>query len=162
MDFIIEDGQIFFETGETRLVSRLINGKYPEYKHIMPQSYQTRVVVAREAIISLVRVVSVFGNNNNPELTLKIDEKDKNIILEGKSSENGESTSRINCAVVGPGLEVVLNAKYLLDGLNNVKTNQVAILLNNNTSPIGIKEISEKNGEVLGGYAYIVMPIKNS
>ena len=161
MDIILEDGQVFFETGGGRLVSRLINGKYPEYKHIMPQSYQTRVVLDRELAISLVKVASIFGNNKNLELTVRLDDKVKIIIFEGKNIEMGENISQTGVDMVGPGLEVVINAKYFLDGLNNISTQKVALLFNNNSSPVGMKNISEKKGEVLGGYVYIVMPIKS-
>jgi DNA polymerase III sliding clamp (beta) subunit (PCNA family) len=62
--------------------------------------------------------------------------------------------------IVGPSQEVVFNSKYLLDGINIMGTSKVSILLNNESSPVAMKEINEKTGEVLDEYVYIVMPIK--
>lgn len=157
----IEEGQIFFETGEVRLVSRLINGKYPEYKHIMPKDYKTRAVLPKDTFQSLVRMASVFTTNKGGEVTLKIDSESSKLYIVVKSVDTGENDSEVKIDVVGPSQEAVFNYKYLLDGINTIRTSQLAILLNNDSAPAAIKEIDDKSGEVLDGYTYIVMPIKN-
>ncbi|HPN96202.1 MAG TPA: DNA polymerase III subunit beta [Candidatus Moranbacteria bacterium] len=156
----IEDGQIFFETNGTILVSRLINGKYPEYKHIMPKKYNTRVVGDKKTIQSAVKMASVFAAGKGSEISLKIDSEAKKVFIGAKSVEVGENSTELNFDVSGPSQEIIVNSKYLLDGINTVSTSQVAILLNSESTPVAICEINEKTGEVLGDFVYIVMPIK--
>lgn len=157
----IEDGQIFFESNGTRIVSRLINGKYPEYKHIIPSSFKTRVVVEKSKIQSAVKMASVFTSNKAGEIFLEINADKKKIALGAKNAEVGENISEISVDITGPDQKVVFNPKYLLDGLNSINTEKVAVLINSETSPVAVKEIDEKTGEVLENFVYIVMPIKN-
>jgi DNA polymerase-3 subunit beta len=160
VNIAIEDGQIFFEINSVNIVSRLINGKYPEYKHIMPKEFKTRIVGEKSGIQGAVRMSSVFSKTKNSEIVFKIDSEANKFFIEAKSVECGENSTELAVDIVGPSQEVVFNAKYLLDGINIIGTSKLAILLNSESSPVAIKEIDEKTGEVLEEYIYIVMPIK--
>jgi DNA polymerase III subunit beta len=157
----IEESQIFFEVNGTSIVSRLINGKYPEYKHILPKSFSTRIVGMRSLIQSAVKMASVFSSGKNSEIVLKIDSETGKSLIESKSVEVGENVTELNFDASGPSQEVIFNSKYLLDGINSISTSQVAVLLNSESTPVALKEIADKTGEVLDGFIYIVMPIKN-
>lgn len=161
IEIIVEDGQIFFEFEGIRLVSRLINGKYPEYKHIMPKEYKTRVVGEKSVLLAAVKMASIFASNKNSEISLKIDAQAKKILVGAKSAEVGENSTELKFDITGPSQEAIFNARYLMDGINTISTPQLAVLLNSESTPVGIKEINEANGEVLAEYTYIVMPIKN-
>lgn len=156
----IEEGQIFFEAGDIKLVSRLINGKYPEYKHIMPENFKTGVVLEKSLLQSILKMASVFSEKSS-EITLKIDAGSSKLFIDVKSAETGENTSEVKLDVRGPSQEIVFNAKYLLDGVNTISTSKVSLLFNSDATPVALKEIDEKSGEVLENYIYIVMPIKN-
>ena len=156
----VEEGQIFFELGSTQLVSRLINGNYPDYKHIMPSEYKTRVVGEKEKIVRALKMASIFSSQSN-EIVLKVDtKKPSKVVIEASSDEAGENSSEIELEVSGPNQEVVFSPRYLVDGFNTVGTEKVAILLNDDKSPTALREINEKDGKILGDYVYIVMPIK--
>jgi DNA polymerase III subunit beta len=157
----IEEGQIFFEVSGTVVVSRLINGKYPEYRHIMPQNYKTRIVGDKNAILAAVRMASVFSSGKSNEVSLKINSGHKKILIEARSVETGENLTELKFDVTGPDQEVVFNAKYLLDGINSISSGQIAWLFNSGETPAAMREINESSGEVMENYTYIVMPIKN-
>lgn len=157
----IEEGQIFFETDGTKIVSRLINGKYPEYQHIIPKEFKTSVLGKKQEIQSAIKMASIFSSTKTSEIVFKIDAENKKSFVEARSAETGENSSELNLDIVGPSQEVIFNSKYLLDGINIIGTEKAAISLNNESSPVAIKEVDEKTGEVLGEYIYIVMPIKN-
>jgi DNA polymerase-3 subunit beta len=160
INIAIEDGQIFFEINGVNIVSRLINGKYPEYKHIMPKDFQTRIVGDKNGIQGAVKMSSVFSKTKNSEIVFKIDSEANKFFIEARSVECGENSTELIVDITGPSQEIVFNAKYLLDGINIINTHKIAILMNNASSPVAIKEIDEKTGEVLDEYVYIVMPIK--
>jgi DNA polymerase-3 subunit beta len=157
----IEEGQIFFEFLGTRIVSRLINGKYPEYKHIMPNDYKTRVVGKKSVFLGAVRMASVFISAKSNEIALKIDSESKKVYTEGQSVEMGENSTELNFDITGPSQQVAFNPRYLLDGINSIGTNNLAVLINSESTPVAVREINETNGEVLMNYTYIVMPVKN-
>lgn len=157
----IESGQIFFEIEETKIVSRLINGKYPEYKHIMPKDYKTRVVLEKSVFQNAVKMANIFASGKSGEISIKIDSGAKKIFIGASSAETGENSTELKFDVSGPSQEVILNSKYLLDGINSISTSKVAFLMNSESTPIALKEINEQTGEVLHDFTYIVMPIKN-
>jgi len=157
----IEEGQIFFETEDTMLVSRLINGKYPEYKHIMPKEYKTRIVLDKNIFQNAIKMASVFASGKSNEISIKIDAEAKKIFVSAKSAETGENSTELKFDIVGPSQEVIFNSRYLLDGINSIATSKVALLLNSESTPAALKEINEQTGEVLPDFTYIVMPIKN-
>ncbi|MFZ2193842.1 MAG: DNA polymerase III subunit beta [Candidatus Moraniibacteriota bacterium] len=157
----IEDGQIFFEFNEMKIVSRLINGKYPEYKHIMPETYKTTIIGEKRVLQNALKMASVFANNKSSEVVLKIDSQAGNIFINTKSAEVGENSTEIKFEAQGESQEVVFNLKYLLDGINAITTTNLALMANSDASPVALKEVAEKNKEVLVGFTYIVMPIKN-
>ncbi len=161
IEVAIEENQIFFEVNNIKIVSRLINGKYPEYKNIIPKEYKTVVIGEKETIQNAVKMASLFTSRETNEITLKIDSQNKKVFILSKSSEIGENSTKINFNITGPSQEVVFNAKYFLDGINIVSSYQLAILLNNDLTPVAIKEVDNKTKKTSNDFIYIVMPIKN-
>ncbi|HAI73974.1 MAG TPA: DNA polymerase III subunit beta [Candidatus Moranbacteria bacterium] len=161
VDIIIEEGQIFFEFAGIKMVSRLINGKYPEYKHIMPKSYKTTIIGDKKVLQSALKMASVFADSKANEVVFKIDAQEKKILIDTKSVEAGENSTELNFEVQGETQEVVFNLKYLLDGINTLATDNIVLFVNSETSPVALKELDEKTGQPAENFTYIVMPIKN-
>lgn len=157
----IEEGQIFFEVGELKLVSRLINGKYPEYKHIMPQTYKTTIVGDKKILQNALKIAGVFANTKSNEVVLKIDTSENKILIDTKSAEVGENSTEIDFKAQGDSQDIVFNLKYFLEGINVINSNKLSLAANSDSSPVAIRELDEKTGEVLANFTYIIMPIKN-
>ncbi|MEI7425394.1 MAG: DNA polymerase III subunit beta [Candidatus Moraniibacteriota bacterium] len=161
IEIFIEDGQIFFELGGMKIVSRLINGKYPEYKHIMPQTYKTTIIGDKRVLQNALKMAGVFVSEKSKEIVLKIDAEKKNILIDTRSVEVGENSTEIKFEVLGESQEIVFNLKYLTEGINVVTTDKIALLANSDSSPVAIREFSESTSAVLIDFTYIIMPIKN-
>ncbi len=161
IEIFIEDGQIFFELGGMKIVSRLINGKYPEYKHIMPQTYKTTIIGDKRVLQNALKMAGVFVSEKSKEIVLKIDAEKKNILIDTRSVEVGENSTEIRFEVLGESQEIVFNLKYLTEGINVVTTDKIALLANSDSSPVAIREFSESTSAVLIDFTYIIMPIKN-
>lgn len=157
----IEEGQIFFDVNGTKIVSRLVNGKYPDYKQIIPANFKTRIVGGKTLFLNAIRMANVFSSRSGNEITLKIDADKKKIFIQSSNAETGENTTELNFDTQGPSLEVLFNSRYFLEGINAATTEQVAVLANSATAPVAIKEIDAKTGKILDDFIYIVMPIKN-
>jgi DNA polymerase-3 subunit beta len=163
-DFVkitIEDGQIFFEFRGTTLVSRLINGKYPEYQHIIPGEFKTTIIGEKSEFQSAIKMASLFAPGKTSEIALKMDSESGTVFIEARNGETGENSTELKLDTAGPSQEVVFNSKYLLDGMNTISSSKVAVLINAETSPVALREVDEKSGELGRDYIYIVMPIKN-
>jgi len=157
----IENSQIFFDLEGIKIVSRLINGKYPEYKNIIPKEFKTVIKGEKELIQGVIKMASVFTSGRSGEIGIKINSDEKKVLFEAKSVEVGENSSELKLDIEGPSQEIIFNSKYLLDGLNTLNTSQIALLINSGSSPAALREAGDEKGILAKDYIYIIMPIKN-
>jgi len=146
-----EDNQVLFETENTSIISRLIEGTFPDYSSIIPQKTDTNILLKREELINALKLASSFVSKTND---VKIAVKDKKVI-EVYSGDNsiGENKYLIPAKIDGPGMEIVFNWKYLLDGVRTGTSKDVFIGLSGSDKPALIKEPNDDS------YFYILMPI---
>lgn len=154
IDFYISDNQILFLIKSTQLVSRLIEGQYPDYKQIIPRKASTVAIVSKKELIRAIKVSVLFSKVNINDTRLKFKKNENIITVISASSNTGESNTRIESDIQGIDNDIVVNCNYLLDGLNNISDENIKIEIVNNNTPCVLK--SEKEN----GYLYIIMPIK--
>ncbi len=155
----IEEGQIFFQIGSVKIVSRLINGKYPEYKHIIPKEFLTEVVVSQEEMMRGVKLASVFASSKAGEVNLFLE--NKKMIISAKSAEAGENKTEIEIFLKGKDKQkITFNPRYLLDGINSISTEKAFFLMNNESSPAVLQMTDEKGKTPSPDFTYVIMPIK--
>lgn len=146
------NNQIIFIQGETILVSRLISAEYPDYQKIIPQAFETKVEVGREELLNAIKICSVFAREtaNIIKLTIK---KDK-IIVSANSPAVGEDNAEVEAKVSGEENEIAFNAKYLLDVLSIVNTEEMIFEM---TGPLNPGVFKIKNDD---SFLHLIMPIR--
>jgi DNA polymerase-3 subunit beta len=149
----IENNQILFNLPETQIISRLIEGNYPNYQQLISKQFDTTAVIIREELIKAVKIGSFFSSRIN-DVRLKVNAKKSEIEVFSQDVELGENSSQIKGDINGKDLEIIFNHKYLLDGLNNINAEKVIIGFNGEMSP-GIIRPEGKDD-----FLYVVMPIK--
>lgn len=155
----IEESQIFFQAGPVKIVSRLINGKYPEYRHIIPREFSTEAVVLKDEIARSVKLASIFTSSKAGEVSLSLEAK--RIVVEARSVEVGENKTEIEAAIKGGNEKIVFNPRYLLDGISSIGTNAIFFQMNSGSSP-AVLRMTDKSGKAPAPeYTYVIMPIKN-
>jgi len=154
--------QIMFESKmnevdhpEIQIISRLIDGEYPDYKEIIPKDYLTEVVINKEEFIRQLKTASLFVDKNN-EIVVSVNPEKKEIEIKVQNPDIGENLSFINAKIKGEKVSISFNWKFLLDGLNNIKSDEVILCLNGDSGPALIKPTKEDD------YLYVVMPVKIS
>ncbi len=149
----VNENQVFFTIGPTQIISRQLDGQYPPYKNIIPESFNTQIVVSRQKLQTALKTSALFSLESN---TTKIHySKDKQlIIVSSESQELGSGTVEILSQIEGESGELLINYKYLLDFLSQTTTETIRIKIVNNTSPIIFLEEGKEE------YLYLVMPIK--
>ncbi len=152
LKFYLSENQILFTVDSVELISRLINGHYPDYKQIIPTKSHTDVLVERAELVRAVKAAALFSKTGINDITLLFS-KNK-VLVSSFSGTSGESQIELEAAVTGEDNEVTINYRYLLDGLNNIEGGQVRLGVLNNTTPCVLRP--EKDNS----YLYIVMPIR--
>lgn len=150
--FYLSDNQILFSVDSVDLISRLISGNYPDYKQIIPTNSKTNVLVERNELLRAVKASAIFSKAGINDVALEF--IDSKIVISASSGISGESRIEINAEITGGNNEIIINYKYLVDGLNNINNDKVKIEIINSNTPCIIRPDKED------GYLYIVMPIR--
>ena len=138
---------------QMRLISRLIEGEYPNYQEIIPQKYQTQVVLPKEEFLNQIKIASLFSGKIN-DVKIKADPKSEILEISSQNPDLGENNSSIPYKMKGEKQEIDFNYKFLIDGLLNIKSSEVIFELNGEDGPGVLKPVGDAS------YLYVVMPIK--
>ncbi|NMC51379.1 DNA polymerase III subunit beta [Candidatus Kuenenbacteria bacterium] len=148
-----DESQVVFNLQDTTIMSRLIEGNYPDYKEIIPKEYKTRAVVEKNSLISQVKVASLFSRAGINDILIEFNQN-KDLIISANNIQNGENKSTLKAEVGGENNSVVFNYKYLLDGLQNINSKKVVIEVNSSDMPVILKPEEDNS------YLYLIMPIR--
>jgi DNA polymerase-3 subunit beta len=157
-----EENQIFFEVDGVQILSRLVSGKFPDYRQIMPQRFDVQTVVAKEELLRAVKIAAVFTSQTSQDLVFRVRPEEGHLVIESRSQEMGENQTVLSADIIGEtSLEMVFNPRSILDGINAITSSKVAVLANENTTPVAIRAVDEESGMSTGAYTYIIMPVRN-
>jgi len=140
---------------QVQLISRLIEGEYPSYQEIIPKKYETQLILQRNEFLNQLKTAALFSGKIN-EVKLKIDPKKEKVEISSQNPDLGEYHSYLAGRIKGKGFEVSFNYRFLIDGLLNIKSPEVAFELTDSEGPGVLKPVGDQS------YIYVVMPIKAS
>lgn len=151
----IDPNQILFKNNDLEIISRLIDGEYPDYDPILPKELKTECFLNKEQFLNAIKLVSNFSGRVND---IRIKTKDKGRLVEVFSANSylGENKYLIPAKTNGDDFDVAFNWRYLMDGLKNFDSEEVVFGVNGEQKPAIIKSIQDIS------YFYILMPIKNN
>lgn len=136
-----------------QIVSRLIEGEYPQYQDIIPKDFVAKLVIDKNAFINQLKAASIFSGKLN-DVKLIVDQKKKGVGLVSKSTDVGEHASFIPAQTQGGNIETSFNWKFLLDGVMHMKEDELELGLSGSESPALLKSVRKE------GYLYVLMPLK--
>lgn len=146
--------QVLFQVGEIELVARLIEGKYPPYRNLIPASFTTTATLKKTDLLSITKVSSLFARESAGSVTIDVDEEKQHLSIRSVASQLGENTAGASAKVKGSG-SITLNSRYLLDALQAIVGDEVEFSFNGKLEPTLLKD--SKNSD----YIHIVMPLKS-
>jgi DNA polymerase-3 subunit beta len=150
-------GQVLFHTETTDLVTRLIDGKFPDFERIIPAQHLTRTVLETQELLKAVKLASFFAVNSQNVVKLTLDPGGDlapgNLIISANAAEVGDNRGELDAMIHGEGGQIALNVKYLGDALAAMKTAQVALETQTAQSPGVLKPVGHE------GYVHIIMPM---
>jgi len=151
----IDQNQILFDLGDTHLISRLIEGNYPDYKAIIPKSFETKCYLSRNSLEEAVKLSGCFSSRLN-EVALKTNSSKSYLEVFSNNNEVGNHQTKINSEIKGEDVNITFNWRYLLDGLKNINNKEIVLEFNGDQKPAVIKPVKSAD------FFYILMPIKNT
>lgn len=152
------ENQIVFQYGFVELISRTIDGTYPDYRQIIPSVFKTEAIVGREELIQALKTASLFSRQGIFDVTMKVLASEQKVQVMATEATRGKNTASCPADVKGDENGMAVNFRYVLDGLNATKSEGVTVKLIDALNPC----IIMPNGELeKGAYTYIVMPIRS-
>ena len=148
--------QILFHLDGIDLVSRLIDGQFPNYQQVVPQSHTTRAILDREELLRAVRPAALIAHESANIVKLQVNADGESGITVSANAEVGDHVGQVEAAVEGDGTTIAFNARYLADVLTNVTADQFALELNGPLSPGVFKPVGDDH------YIHVVMPVRTT
>lgn len=150
-----DENQVLMKTESTELISRLIDGSFPDYSSIVPHDFDAEIVVERNELIGAIKLAGVFGQKNS-EVRIKIHQNKKAIEISSADQALGENNQTLPAKIKGDVDEIFFNWRYLGDAIKGIKTDDVFLGLQNEAKPALIRSMTD------GSYFYILKPILRS
>jgi DNA polymerase-3 subunit beta len=148
----LDKNQISFSFENTYLVSRIIDGIFPDYKQIIPKSFSTEIVCLKQDIMNALKLSHVFSDKFN-QIGFSIDPTEKSFELSTKNSDIGENKISIDAAITGEKLVINFNQKYINDCLQSIDSDSVSLHFGGLNKPLLITPGSDQS------FRYLVMPM---
>lgn len=150
----ITDTEIVFITKNITITSQLIDGNYPDYSKIIPNSSETIIEIQKAELHSGLKIASLFSRENANTINLKT--KERSIEISAEGAQVGVNNSDIPAKITGKQSQISINAKYLIDSLSTIHNTKVVISLNNKLDPCVVSTSSKKSNNF-----HIIMPLKS-
>ena len=150
--------QVMFQYPGLLVVSRLIEGQFPDYQRIIPQSYQTRVVLPVSDFLQATKTAAVFSRDNSNIVRLSVAPSGEELVpgrvdVLASSAEMGDNAGQLDGSVEGEETQIAFNVRYLRDALEAVNSGEVALEITGPTSPGLLKPVAG------AGHLHVIMPM---
>ena len=142
-----------FEVGTTRLTTRLIEGDFPNYRQLIPQSYPNRLIVGKEPFLNAIRRVKLLAKDATPvRLTLRPD----GLELVAVTQDVGQAREDLEAKYEGTEMVVAFNPEFLIDGVEAITGDEVQLDTLDALKPATVRSSENPN------YLYLLMPVRVS
>ncbi len=147
----IGENQASFKVGNTVMMTKLVEGNYPNYRQVIPTSFSKKVQIPSAAFSSALLRVSLVVSESSSFVKMTFNKT--TLLLHASSSEFGESKESIDIEYGGPELNISFNPIFLSDPFKNIDADKVEFQMNDGYSPVAIS-----GGE---GFLYVIMPVRS-
>ncbi len=156
LEIELTENQIVFRYGTVELLSRTVEGVYPDYRQIIPRSSSTEILLSKVAFAQAIKRTSLFSKAGLFDVKLEVNPEEKTVTLSAADVGRGENTVSIEGEITGIPNAAVLNFRYLLDGVNAMASDRVVLRLIDAMNPCVVTPENRPEDK----YLYIVMPIR--
>lgn len=148
-----DDQQVLFKVGDIGLVTRLVDGKYPDYRKLIPDKFETQATLKRADLTNVTKVSSLFARESAGSVTIEIDENAGQLSIRSVASQLGENTATAPAKAKGSG-SITVNSRFLLDGLGVLSGDEVSFGFNGKLEPTLLSDPAAPD------YQHVIMPLK--
>jgi DNA polymerase III subunit beta len=149
----IRDGQIAFRTERFYMLSRLLDGQYPQYEQLIPVDYTDVVLANRDALIKSLERAAVMANERTNIVKMSFDKSQ--LSLAAQTPDLGDARDQLRVVYDGDQMDIAFNYKFVLDAVKAIDSEDVRLELKSGLAPTLFKPTSED-----GNYLCLIMPVQ--
>lgn len=142
-----------FSFGDTKIISRLIDGNFPDYKNLIPKTFTNSAVLDKQELATTSKLAGLFARDTAGSINISTDESAQTLTIKTIASQTGQNESTIPAKVTGTA-EITINARYINDALAQVSSEKAEVSFNEKLQPCVIKG---ENPD----YLQVIMPLKS-
>ena len=155
IDMLFDETQVRFRVGESEIVSRLIDGNYPDYRQLIPDTSETNITLSSTEFVRITKIAGLFARESGGSVTITADKEKQTLLIHSIASELGENTSSSTAEVSSDG-QVTLNSRYLSEALSVLDGDTVNFRFSGKLAPCVLTAKAEDIN-----YKHIIMPLKS-
>jgi DNA polymerase-3 subunit beta len=145
---------MIFMAGAKTVISRLLDGAYPNYRQLIPSQFSRQITVERKLFISALERIAVLADQKNNIVKLTIEAVSQSVALSVEAPDVAAGREEVPAQISGEDLEIAFNIKYFLEGVKSFDCNEIQLQFNNPTSPAVIVPIGAAK------HTYLLMPVQ--
>ncbi len=147
--------QVIFKVETTEVVSRLIDGQFPNYQSVLPTSHSTRALVDRDELLKAVRLTALIASSSANVVRLGFgEEDDPAAITVNAKADIGDADATVEAQLEGDPVTIAFNARYMVEALSNMDGEQLAVELSGPLAPGVLKPVDDP------AYVHVIMPVR--
>lgn len=139
---------------QAQIISRLIEGEYPNYQDIIPTKFKSTFTLKKDEFLNQVKTSALFSGKTS-EVSILIKPEEKAVEVFAVNPDIGENRSNVAAKVEGEAMKISFNYRYLIDGISNIKSSEINFCASKEDGPCLIRPVGDFS------YTYVAMPIKS-
>lgn len=155
VDVLFDETQVRFRCNESEIISRLIDGNFPDYRQLIPKKSDTVATMNKQEFVRVTKVAGLFARESGGSVTVTMDAEAKTVSLHSIASELGENTSELDADVTENG-QITLNSRYLSEALAVIDAEEITCSFSGKLSPCILKSTQKDTN-----YYHVIMPLKS-
>lgn len=155
LKIVLEKNQAYFESEKIEVISRVIEGNYPDYRRLIPNEFNTKAVLNKDVFVKTLRLISLLAGRVNDVSLSFIKSGEVGVRIFASDPDLGENNSFLNADITGDGLTIKFNWRYLADGVGGVIADKIVLNFVDELKPCLIRSTQQDDR-----FLYLVMPIR--
>jgi DNA polymerase-3 subunit beta len=155
LSLFCDRGQVVVLRADQVLTSRSLEGTYPNYRQLIPESFQRRIVLDRRAFIAALERVAVLADPHNNVIKISAEPDQNRVVIRADAQDLGRGSESLAAMISGEEIQIAFNVRYLLDGLKAMSSGQVLLQCNAPTTPAVLEPVDDE-----AAFTYLAMPVQ--
>lgn len=147
----LTDNQALFRLDQIELISRLIEGEFPNYQQLLPEAHEKKIRMNKERLISATRRVSLLAQDSAP---LKLSFANNLLAISASTQDVGEASERLDIEYPGEEVKIAFNPGYFMDGITSIEEDELLLEMTDPLKPALIRPVQGKS------FLYLIMPVR--